>query len=122
MSVADEIKERIDIVELIGQSVTLRRTGKNYTGCCPFHPNTRTPSFVVFPVTGTWRCFGQCSEGGDIFSFTMKKQSWDFQETLKYLAEKAGVQLKPPTPQELVAAEEHAQLGSLLAEAAPHSH
>ena len=43
----------------------LRRTGKNYIGFCPFHENTRTPSFVVFPDSGTWRCFGQCSEGGD---------------------------------------------------------
>jgi DNA primase len=122
MSSIDEIKSRIDIVDLVSESVQLRRTGKNYIGFCPFHPNTRTPSFVVFPVTGTWRCFGQCSEGGDIFSFTMKKQSWDFQETLKYLAEKAGVQLKPPTMEELVAEEEHAQLRSLLEEAANYFH
>jgi DNA primase len=117
MSSIDEIKSRIDIVDLVSESVQLRRTGKNFIGFCPFHPNTRTPSFVVFPVTGTWRCFGQCNEGGDIFSYTMKKQSWDFQETLKYLAEKAGVQLKPPTPEELVAEEEHSQLRSLLEEA-----
>jgi DNA primase len=122
MSSIDEIKSRIDIVDLVSESVQLRRTGKNYIGFCPFHPNTRTPSFVVFPATGTWRCFGQCSEGGDIFSFTMKKQSWDFQETLKYLAEKAGVQLKPPTPEELVAEEEHAQLRSILEEAATYYH
>ncbi|OGN96998.1 MAG: DNA primase [Chloroflexi bacterium RBG_13_50_21] len=122
MSSIDEIKSRIDIVDLVSESVQLRRTGKNYIGFCPFHPNTRTPSFVVFPVTGTWRCFGQCSEGGDIFSFTMKKQNWDFQETLKYLAEKAGVQLKPPTPQELVAEEEHAHLRSLLEEAVIYYH
>jgi DNA primase len=83
MSSIDEIKSRIDIVDLVSESVQLRRTGKNFIGFCPFHPNTRTPSFVVFPATGTWRCFGQCNEGGDIFSFTMKKQSWDFQETLK---------------------------------------
>jgi len=122
MSSIDEIKSRIDIVDLVSESVQLRRTGKNYIGFCPFHPNTRTPSFVVFPTTGTWRCFGQCSEGGDIFSFTMKKQSWDFSETLKYLAEKAGVLLKPPTPQEQVAEEEHAQLRSILEEAATYFH
>jgi DNA primase len=118
MSSIDEIKARIDIVDLVAESVQLRHSGKNYTGFCPFHPNTRTPSFVVFPSTGTWRCFGQCNEGGDIFSFVMKKQGWDFSETLKYLAEKAGVQLKPPTPEELVAEEEHDQLRSLLEEAA----
>jgi len=122
MSSIDEIKARIDIVDLVSESVQLRHSGKNYTGFCPFHPNTRTPSFVVFPATGTWRCFGQCNEGGDIFSFTMKKQGWDFSETLKYLADKAGVQLKPPTPEELVAEEEHAQLRSLLEEAASYYH
>ena len=122
MSSIDEIKSRIDIVDLVSETVQLRRTGKNHTGFCPFHPNTRTPSFVVFPSTGTWRCFGQCNEGGDIFSFMMKKQSWDFQETLKYLAERAGVQLKPPTPEELVAEEEHGQLRAILEEAASYYH
>ena len=118
MTAIDEIKARIDIVDLVSETVQLRHSGKNYTGFCPFHPNTRTPSFVVFPATGTWRCFGQCNEGGDIFSFTMKRQGWDFSETLKYLADKAGIQLKPPTPEELVAEEEHAQLRALLEEAA----
>ncbi|OGN95142.1 MAG: DNA primase [Chloroflexi bacterium RBG_13_50_21] len=122
MSSIDEIKSRIDIVDLVSESVQLKHSGKNYTGFCPFHPNTRTPSFVVFPSTGTWRCFGQCNEGGDIFSFTMKKQGWDFPETLKYLAEKAGVQLKPQTPEELVAEEEHAQLRAMLEEAANYYH
>ncbi len=95
MSVIDEIKARIDIVDLVGETVKLRRTGKNYIGFCPFHPNTRTPSFVVFPETGTWRCFGQCNEGGDIFRFVMKKENWDFSEALRYLAERAGVVLRP---------------------------
>lgn len=120
MSSIDEIKSRIDIVDLVSESVQLRHSGKNYTGFCPFHPNTRTPSFVIFPATGTWRCFGQCNEGGDIFSFVMKKQGWDFSEALKYLAEKAGVQLKPPTPEELVAEEEHAQIRLVLEEAATY--
>jgi DNA primase len=122
MSSIDEIKSRIDIVDLVSESVQLKHSGKNYTGFCPFHPNTRTPSFVVFPSTGTWRCFGQCNEGGDIFSFTMKKQGWDFPETLKYLADKAGVQLKPQTPEEVVAEEEHAQLRSMLEQAANYYH
>jgi DNA primase len=122
MSSIDEIKSRIDIVDLVSETVQLRRTGKNHIGFCPFHANTRTPSFVVFPATGTWRCFGQCNEGGDIFSFTMKKQNWDFQETLKYLADRAGVQLKPPTPEELVAEGEHDQLRAILEEAASYFH
>ncbi len=98
MSSIDEIKARLDIVDLVSETVQLRRSGKNYTGFCPFHSNTRTPAFVVFPETGTWRCFGQCNEGGDIFGFVMKKEGWDFTEALRFLAEKAGVQLKPPTP------------------------
>jgi DNA primase len=117
MSSIDEIKSRIDIVDLVSETVTLRRSGKNYTGFCPFHANTRTPAFVVFPESGTWRCFGQCNEGGDIFRYVMKKEGCDFSEALHALAEKAGVQLKPPTPQEQVAAEEHEHLRALLEEA-----
>jgi DNA primase len=118
MSSIEEIKARIDIVDLVSETVQLRRSGKSYTGFCPFHSNTRTPAFVVFPETGTWRCFGQCSEGGDIFSYIMKKEGWDFAEALRFLAEKAGVTLKPPTPEEQVAAEEHAALRALLEDAA----
>jgi DNA primase len=117
MSSIDEVKTRIDIVDLVSETVQLRRSGKNYTGFCPFHSNTRTPAFVVFPETGTWRCFGQCNEGGDIFSFVMKKEGWDFSEALQFLAEKAGIQLKPPTPQEQAVAEEHDHLRALLEEA-----
>lgn len=117
MSSIDEIKARINIIDLVSETVQLRRTGKNYTGFCPFHSNTRTPAFVVFADTGTWRCFGQCNEGGDIFRYVMKKEGWDFNEALKYLAERAGVQLRPPTPQEQEAAEEHDRLRQLLEEA-----
>jgi DNA primase len=117
MTPIDEIKARTDIVDLVSESVQLRRSGKNYTGFCPFPSNTRTPAFVIFPDTGTWRCFGQCNEGGDIFSYVMKKESWDFSEALHYLAERVGVELKPPTPQEQAAAEEHDHLRELLEEA-----
>ena len=117
MSTIDEIKARVDIIELVSETVQLRRSGKNYTGFCPFHSNTRTPAFVVFPETGTWRCFGQCNEGGDIFGFVMKKEGWDFSEALKSLAERAGVELKPPTPAEQAAAEEHEGLRAILEDA-----
>jgi len=100
MSVVDEIRDRIDIVEVVSETVKLRKSGKNFTGFCPFHPNTRTPAFVVFPETGTWRCFGACNEGGDVFSFLMKKEGWDFPETLRYLAQRTGVELKPRTQAE----------------------
>ncbi|MBN1537481.1 MAG: DNA primase [Anaerolineales bacterium] len=117
MSVIDEIKARIDIVDLVSETVQLRHSGKNYTGFCPFHSNTRTPAFAVFPDSGTWRCFGQCNEGGDIFGFMMKRESCDFSEALRILADKAGVQLKPVTVEEQVAAEENEHLRTLLEEA-----
>lgn len=117
MTAIDEIKARIDIVDLVSETVQLRRSGKNYTGFCPFHQNTRTPSFAVWPESGTWRCFGQCNEGGDIFQFIMKKEGWDFAETLQYLAERAGVELKPLSTQQTEQVEEHDRLRSLLEDA-----
>ena len=94
MSVTDEIKSRIDLVDLVAEAgVNLRHAGKNYTGFCPFHENKKTPAFVVWPDSGTWRCFGQCNEGGDIFKFVMKRENIDFKEALNKLAERAGVQI-----------------------------
>src|SRR5512138_2090355 len=116
MSQIDEIKSRIDIVDLVGETVKLRRTGKNYSGLCPFH-NEKTPSFIVSPDRQTWRCFGQCNEGGDVFKFVMKKEGWDFKEALTFLADRAGVKLesfKPENPQEK---ETHERLRGLLEEA-----
>lgn len=118
MNTIEEIKSRLDIVDLVSETVKLRRSGKSYSGFCPFHPNSRTPAFVVFPDSGTWRCFGQCNEGGDIFRFVMKKEGWDFSQALKYLAEKAGVQLQAPTPEVQEAREENERLQQLLADAA----
>ena len=81
MSTIDEIKSRIDIVDLVSEAgVKLRHAGKNYTGFCPFHDNKHTPAFVVWPESGTWRCFGSCNEGGDIFKFVMKRENLDFKE------------------------------------------
>ena len=117
MSVIDEIKARVDMVDLVSETVQLRRSGKNYTGFCPFHANTRTPAFVVFPETGTWRCFGQCNEGGDVFGYVMKRDGVDFSEALRLLAEKAGVELKPITAKDQEVTEEHDRLRSLLEEA-----
>jgi len=104
MSTTDEIKSRIDIVDLVSEAgVKLRHSGRNYTGFCPFHENKHTPAFVVWPETGTWRCFGQCNEGGDIFKFVMKKDGIDFREALQKLALRAGVEIKEyqrETPQQ----------------------
>ena len=117
MSVIDEIKARIDIVDLVSETVKLRRSGKNYTGFCPFHENKRTPAFAVFADSGTWRCFGQCNDGGDVFRFVMKKEGWDFPEALKFLAQKAGVQLQPYYEEAKEKGEEYERLRGLLEEA-----
>jgi DNA primase len=115
MTAVDEVKIRIDIVDLVSETVSLRRAGKNYTGFCPFHSNTRTPAFVVFPETGTWRCFS-CNEGGDIFNFVMRKEGWDFQQTLRSLARRAGVELEPMTPEKKEKDERLDHLRGLLEE------
>ncbi len=99
MSVTDEIKQRLDIVELISASgVQLRKAGRNYTGLCPFHPNTRTPAFYVFPETQSYYCFS-CHAAGDAFNFVMAQQGLDFGEALRQLAARAGVQLEERTPE-----------------------
>lgn len=92
MNVTEEIKARIDAVEFISRYLPLQRAGRSFKANCPFHQE-RTPSFVVFPDTGTWRCFGACGTGGDIFSFLMQKENLDFREALQVLAQEAGVQL-----------------------------
>jgi len=118
MSSTDDIKSRIDILDLAAEAgVKLRRSGKNYTGFCPFHENKRTPAFVVWPDSGTWRCFGQCNEGGDIFKFVMKKENIDFREALHRLADRAGVKLEEFTPEKQEQLEENDRLRNLLEEA-----
>jgi DNA primase len=116
-SVVDEIKSRIDIIDLVSESVKLRKAGKSYSGFCPFHANSRTPAFAVFPDSGTWRCFGQCNEGGDIFKYVMKKEGWDFAQALQYLAQRAGVELEARTPEKEAEDQYEVRLRGLLEEA-----
>ena len=94
MSEIEEVKQRADIIEIVSRYTPLKRAGATYKGLCPFHTE-RTPSFVVFPQTGTWRCFGACGTGGDVFSFLMQRENLDFREALKLLAQETGVELDP---------------------------
>lgn len=94
MDVVDEIKSKVDLVEYIERSTKLAKSGRNLRGLCPFHTE-KTPSFYVFPDRGSWRCFGSCGEGGDLFSFVQKRENVDFKTALRELAREAGVQLTP---------------------------
>ena len=90
-----EVKDHVDIVEIISSYLTVKKAGTNYKACCPFH-NEKSPSFMISPERQTFKCFG-CSEGGDVISFVEKMEGLDFYNALKLLAEKAGVKLKNDT-------------------------
>jgi len=89
MSISDEIRERIDIVDFISQYVDLAKRGANYVGLCPFH-REKTPSFVVSPEKKIFHCFG-CGASGDVIGFLMRYEGYTFKEALRMLAEKAGI-------------------------------
>ena len=92
MSAAEEVKARLDIVDVISSYVELKKTGSTLKAPCPFH-NERTPSFVVSPQRQSWHCFGACSTGGDVISFVMRREGVEFAEALRTLADRAGVTL-----------------------------
>lgn len=92
MAVIDDIKARLDIVEVVSNYVSLQRSGRAFKACCPFHQE-RTPSFYVNPERQSWHCFGACATGGDIFGFIMKAENLEFKEALQRLAQQAGVTL-----------------------------
>ena len=87
----DEIKSKNDILDIVSQYVVLKRTGRNYMGLCPFH-SEKSPSFNVRPDNQFFYCFG-CHAGGDVFTFISKIENMTFNESLKFLAERANIKL-----------------------------
>ena len=98
VGVAAEVKSKLSVVDVVGESVTLKKAGTTFKGLCPFH-GEKTPSFVVTPMRESWKCFG-CGLGGDIFSFVMQRDGLTFPEALRQLAGKAGVEIDERTKRE----------------------
>ena len=98
VGVAAEVKSKLTVVEVVGETVQLKKAGTTLKGLCPFH-GEKTPSFIVTPGRETWHCFG-CGEGGDIFSFVMRRDGIAFPEALRRLAQRAGVEIDERTTRE----------------------
>jgi len=110
VSSIDDVKAALDIVETVrGYVPALARSGRSFKAPCPFH-SERTPSFIVDPERRTWHCFGACATGGDVIEFMRRIEGLDFREALRRCAERAGVELRPPTQREQRAREEHERL------------
>lgn len=109
----EEIKQKTDLVSLIGEYVELKKAGRNYKALCPFH-SEKTPSFYVSSELQIFKCFG-CGESGDAFTFLQKYEGMDFPEALKFLAEKVGVKLKPTSFGQKSDKEKFYQINSLAA-------
>lgn len=91
-NITEVLKNKFDILEIIGERVKLKKAGRSFVGLCPFH-HEDTPSFHVFPDSQNYYCFG-CNRGGDIFTFIMQIDGLDFRQTIEMLAERAGISLK----------------------------
>jgi len=122
MSVIDDVKQRLDIVQVVSEYTKLQKSGRNYKASCPFH-SEKNPSFFVYPDRQSWHCFGACGTGGDIFSFIMKKEGIDFGQALQLLANKAGVSLAAlTTPEKQTQNKEREKLFEINEAAAEYYH
>lgn len=117
-NVLDEIRDRADIVDLIGEYVDLKRSGSNYMGLCPFH-SEKTPSFSVSPSKSIFKCFG-CGVGGDVITFIMKRENLNFPEAVEFLAEKYNVRLSEYKDENKEARDKRNRLYDINREAAMH--
>jgi DNA primase catalytic core len=111
-NIIDDIKDKVDILELVEETVQLKRSGRNYTGFCPFHNNTNTPALVVFPETSTWKCFG-CNSGGSVFDWVMHRDNTDFRGALHMLANLSGIEVQR-SPQEIERYQKQATLKTVM--------
>ena len=110
--VISEIRDRLDILDVVQSRVVLKKKGANYWGCCPFH-NEKTPSFCVNPQKGIFKCFG-CGEGGDAISFLMKINNQSFSDVIKDLAQEFGIELPAFSGDSKQHTEEKQQIKDLL--------
>ncbi len=119
-NIIDDVRAKTDIVEVISDYVALRKRGKNYLALCPFH-SEKTASFTVSQEKQMFHCFG-CSEGGNVFSFLMKIENISFQEALRMMAQKAGIELDLPSQDNNSYFEERKKLADIISYAADYFH
>ncbi|TAK89060.1 DNA primase [Patescibacteria group bacterium] len=120
MTDVEQIKERLDVAEVVGSYIQLKPAGRNLKAPCPFH-NEKSASFMVSPEKGIWHCFG-CSEGGDIFKFVMKYEGIEFRQALEKLARQAGVSLKPRSSEDAKAKKQQEDLLRVMELATQYYH
>jgi len=111
-SIAEKVKQQADIVRIVGEYVPLKKTGKDFSGRCPFHQE-KTPSFTVSPIKQIFYCFG-CHKGGDVYNFVMEMEKCEFPEAVKLVAEKCGISIPRPKEHSLEGRKENQQRAMLV--------